>query len=93
VAEAMSPRDPKDGVGDGGNGALDPEVDIEAPLISSGSSFSRDAVYGDNDCEGDEEQRRRRRRFLLGGLSHSNTTSQVALVGADVCPIESLDYE
>ncbi|GJN01548.1 hypothetical protein PR202_ga18822 [Eleusine coracana subsp. coracana] len=91
----MAPRDLKDGVG-GGGGPLDPEADIETPLISSGSSFFRDAVYGDDDDddgEGDEEQRRRRRRFLLGGRSHSNTTSQVALVGADVCPIESLDYE
>lgn len=25
--------------------------------------------------------------------STSNTTSQVALVGANICPIESLDYE
>ncbi|XP_062185782.1 putative chloride channel-like protein CLC-g isoform X2 [Phragmites australis] len=86
----MAPRDPKDG----GGGAVDSEVDIEAPLISSSSSFFVDPAYEDGgEGEGDEEQRRRRRRSLLGGRSQSNTTSQVALVGAEVCPIESLDYE
>lgn len=72
---------------------MDPKGDIEAPLVSSSSSFFQDAAYEDGFGEGDEEQRRQRRRFLLGGRSQSNTTSQVALVGADVCPIESLDYE
>jgi chloride channel 7 len=88
----MAPRDPKeDGFGVGG--AADPEPDIEAPLlVSSGSSFLLDPALEDGGG-GDEEQRRRRRRFLHGSHTHSNTTSQVALVGADVCPIESLDYE
>ncbi|RLM74245.1 hypothetical protein C2845_PM15G23270 [Panicum miliaceum] len=88
----MAPRDPKDGgrAGGGGGGAADPEADIEAPLLaSSGSSFFLDPAGED----GDEEQRSRRRRFLLGSHAQSNTTSQVALVGADVCPIQSLDYE
>lgn len=89
----MAPRDPKDGGGRGGGsggGAADPEDDIEAPLLaSSGSSFFLDPACED----GGEEQRRRRRRFLHGSHTLSNTTSQVALVGADVCPIESLDYE
>ncbi|CAL5025131.1 unnamed protein product [Urochloa decumbens] len=88
----MAPRDPKDGggAGGGGGGAADPEADIEAPLlVSSGSSFFLDPAGED----GDEERRRRRRRFLLGSYTQSNTTSQVALVGADVCPIQSLDYE
>ena len=92
AAEAMAPRDPKDGggAGGGGGGAADPEGDIEAPLLaSSGSSFFLDPAAED----GDDEQRRRRRRFLLGSHTQSNTTSQVALVGADVCPIQSLDYE
>ncbi|KAL6844057.1 hypothetical protein ACP4OV_025730 [Aristida adscensionis] len=90
----MAPRDHKDGGGGGGGGggAVDSESDIEAPLLSSGSSFFRDAAYGDGEGGGDEEQRRRR-RHLLGGRTQSNATSQVALVGADVCPIESLDYE
>ncbi|KAG8066458.1 hypothetical protein GUJ93_ZPchr0004g40047 [Zizania palustris] len=83
----MAPRHQKGGDG----GEVDLEGDIEAPLLSSGSSFFQDAAHEDG--EGDEEQRRRRRRFLLAGCSQSNTTSQVALVGADVCPIESLDYE
>ena len=94
MAKAMAPRDPKEdgfGVG-GGGGAADPEADIEAPLlVSSGSSFLLDPALEDGG--GDEERRRRRRRFLHGSHTHSNTTSQVALVGADVCPIESLDYE
>ncbi|XP_040379348.1 putative chloride channel-like protein CLC-g [Oryza brachyantha] len=75
--------------GDGGE--VDLEGDIEAPLLSCGSSFFQDPACEDG--EGDEEQRRRRRRFLLAGRSQSNTTSQVALVGVGVCPIESLDYE
>ena len=70
---------------------MDPEGGIEAPLLSSGSSFFQDPAHEDGD--GDEEARRRRRRFLLAGRSQSNTTSQVALVGVGVCPIESLDYE
>jgi len=94
VAEAMAPRDPKeDGFGVGGGGAADPDADIEAPLlVSSGSSFLLDPALEDGGG-GDEEQRRRRRRFIHGSHTHSNTTSQVALVGTDVCPIESLDYE
>ena len=89
AAEAMAPRDPKDGGGAWG-GAADPEADIEAPLLaSSDSSFFLDPAAED----GDDEQRRRRRRFLLGSHTQSNITSQDALVGADVCPIQSLDYE
>uniref|UniRef100_A0A0E0H6G8 Chloride channel protein n=1 Tax=Oryza nivara TaxID=4536 RepID=A0A0E0H6G8_ORYNI len=83
----MAPRDQS--CGDGGE--VDPEGGIEAPLLSSGSSFFQDPAHEDGD--GDEEARRRRRRFLLAGRSQSNTTSQVALVGVGVCPIESLDYE
>ncbi|CAN6250378.1 unnamed protein product [Urochloa humidicola] len=79
--------------GGGGGGAGDPEADIEAPLLaSSGSSFFLDPA-GEDSGEGDEERRRRRRRFHLGSYTQSNATSQVALVGADVCPIQSLDYE
>ncbi|KAJ1273125.1 hypothetical protein BS78_06G256800 [Paspalum vaginatum] len=85
----MAPRDPKDGV-EAGGGAADEEADIEAPLLGSygSSSFLLDPAYEDGGC--DDERRRRR---LVGSHTQSNTTSQVALVGADVCPIESLDYE
>nr|XP_016468444.1 PREDICTED: putative chloride channel-like protein CLC-g isoform X1 [Nicotiana tabacum] len=45
------------------------------------------------ETEADEESLTR--PLLLNGLrrSASNTTSQVAIVGSNVCPIESLDYE
>ena len=33
------------------------------------------------------------REPLLKSKSKINTTSQIAIVGAKVCPIESLDYE
>ncbi|KAI5010214.1 hypothetical protein ZWY2020_012351, partial [Hordeum vulgare] len=57
--------------------------------------FPRDEAGADagEDGSGDDEQRRDRRRSLLGGQLQSNATSQVALVGTDFCPIESLDYE
>uniref|UniRef100_A0ACD5UGE3 Uncharacterized protein n=1 Tax=Avena sativa TaxID=4498 RepID=A0ACD5UGE3_AVESA len=86
----MAPREQQGG-GSGG-GAADPEADIEAPLISSGSSFFFQDAAGE---DGEEEQQRRARwRFLSSfGRLRSNVTSQVALVGTDVCPIESLDYE
>lgn len=90
AGEAMAPREQQGG-GSGG-GAADPEADIEAPLISSGSSFFFQDAAGE---DGEEEQQRRARwRFLSSfGRLRSNVTSQVALVGTDVCPIESLDYE
>ncbi|XP_047062627.1 putative chloride channel-like protein CLC-g isoform X1 [Lolium rigidum] len=93
----MAPRD-QNGGGSAG-GAADPEADIEAPLISPGSSFFfQDTAAledGEGDGDGEEEQQRRARwRFLSSfGRLRSNVTSQVALVGTDVCPIESLDYE
>jgi chloride channel 7 len=95
----MAPRD-QNGGGSGG-GAADPEADIEAPLISPGSSFffqdtaALEDADGDGDGDGEVEQQRRARwRFLSSfGRLRSNVTSQVALVGTDVCPIESLDYE
>jgi chloride channel 7 len=92
----MAPRDQNGGGSCGG--AADPEADIEAPLISPGSSFFfQDTALedGEGDGDGEEEQQRRARwRFLSSfGRLRSNVTSQVALVGTDVCPIESLDYE
>lgn len=34
-----------------------------------------------------------REPLLVKGTIRSNTTSQIAIVGANTCPIESLDYE
>ncbi|XP_058112053.1 putative chloride channel-like protein CLC-g [Magnolia sinica] len=40
-----------------------------------------------------QQYQQHQQNLLTLRRSTSNTTSQVALVGADVCPIESLDYE
>jgi chloride channel 7 len=90
----MAPRDRNDG----GSAADSEASDIEAPLISYGSSFLfQDAAARDGGGESGEEeeqQRRARWRFLSSfNRLRSNLTSQVALVDTDVCPIESLDYE
>nr|GEW30668.1 chloride channel protein CLC-c-like [Tanacetum cinerariifolium] len=52
----------------------------------------------DIECEGGEKMSRNgsgdeRRQPLLSSKSRVNTSSQIAIVGANVCPIESLDYE
>lgn len=43
--------------------------------------------YSNGDCESLHQP------LLHTGRSRINSTSQVAIVGANVCPIESLDYE
>ncbi|XP_044326563.1 putative chloride channel-like protein CLC-g isoform X3 [Triticum aestivum] len=81
-----------------GTTALPSDVAPAVPAVADEHicvDVSRDgaAAGAGEDGSGDEEQRRNQRRFLLGGQLQSNATSQVALVGTDFCPIESLDYE
>lgn len=42
--------------------------------------------------KGEQEEQEEQRRGLRA-LASYNSTSQLAIVGANLCPIESLDYE
>lgn len=43
--------------------------------------------------EGEQDRESLTLPLLSSQISNINSTSQVAIVGANVCPIESLDYE
>lgn len=45
------------------------------------------------EIEGGERKTLKEPLLLQKNPSRINTTSQIAIVGANVCPIESLDYE
>ncbi|XP_020588022.1 chloride channel protein CLC-c isoform X2 [Phalaenopsis equestris] len=64
-------------------------IDIESMMEARGNEMENDCYYtsmGTDSEDGIREPLLLRKRTM-------NTTSQIALVGANVCPIESLDYE
>lgn len=62
------------------------EVDLESALLPSSSVESLPLLAHSTRSRQHSHLRSLRR-------SASNTTSQIAIVGSDPCPIESLDYE
>lgn len=66
------------------------ELDIENAAERNGAGWERH----DDGAESHEDWSPEHiREPLLLSKSRVNNTSQIAIIGANVCPIESLDYE
>lgn len=77
---------------DHGSGGEREENDIEVEGGGYNDSFeSERRKFIERVGSGTSEDHNLREPLLL--KSRTNTTSQIAIVGSNICPIESLDYE